>query len=70
MALSRPTHYSILFNVVKTGQGHKKNNQKKWRAEEEEKHKGLLTTKKTESGAYIDIGKSYWRLYNLRPLKD
>jgi hypothetical protein len=35
-----------------TGRWTKKNNRKKWRAEEEERHKGLLTQKKSLVLAY------------------
>jgi hypothetical protein len=37
------TYARICGHLGKQGGGSKKNNQKKWRAKEEERHKGLLT---------------------------
>jgi hypothetical protein len=51
IACARSCRSSLL-----TGGGPKRNNRKKWRAEEEERHKGLLTKKNP-----VRISKKYWR---------
>jgi cytochrome c biogenesis protein ResB len=59
----RPLH--VQGDAGYQGDGPEKNNRKKWRAEEEERHKGSLTTKKN-SFKTLNLSKNvYFISFNL-----